>query len=114
MGSLCAADRAGEGDDGRPVQRSGRTSGGTGREGRGLALRWAAKGHDVVIGSRDAARAKEKAQEIAAELPDGGARITGGSNEEAARLFRLNGREEAQHGARCQQAAELLAEQGGG
>lgn len=29
-------------------------------------------------------------------------------NDEAARLFRLNGREEAQHGARCQQAAELL------
>lgn len=58
--------------------------GGTGREGRGIALRWAAKGHDIVIGSRDAARAQEKAQEIAAELPDGGARITGGSNEEAA------------------------------
>jgi rubrerythrin len=31
-------------------------------------------------------------------------------NAEAARLFRLNGREEAQHAARCQQAAALLAE----
>lgn len=58
--------------------------GGTGREGRGLALRWAAKGHEIVLGSRDAARAKDKARELAAELPDGGERITGASNEEAA------------------------------
>lgn len=58
--------------------------GGTGREGRGLALRWAAKGHEIVLGSRDAARAKDKARELAAELPDGGDRITGASNEEAA------------------------------
>jgi len=58
--------------------------GGTGREGRGLALRWAAKGHEIVLGSREAARAKDKARELAAELPDGGERITGASNEEAA------------------------------
>ena len=58
--------------------------GGTGREGRGLALRWAAKGHEIVLGSRDAARAKDKARELAAELQDGGDRITGASNEEAA------------------------------
>ncbi len=38
--------------------------GGTGREGRGLALRWARAGHEVVIGSRDAARAAEKALEL--------------------------------------------------
>ncbi|MDQ2708404.1 MAG: NAD(P)-binding domain-containing protein, partial [Actinomycetota bacterium] len=31
--------------------------GGTGPQGRGLALRWAAAGLRVVIGSRDAARA---------------------------------------------------------
>jgi NADPH-dependent F420 reductase len=52
--------------------------GGTGREGRGLSLRWAGAGHEVVIGSRDAARAAEKAREL------GHPKITGGSNEEAA------------------------------
>ena len=59
--------------------------GGTGREGRGLALRWAGAGHEILIGSRDAARAQEKARELAAlSGAPGGARITGGSNEEAA------------------------------
>ena len=38
--------------------------GGTGREGSGLALRWAAAGFDVTIGSREL----EKAQRAAAEL----------------------------------------------
>jgi NADPH-dependent F420 reductase len=38
--------------------------GGTGKEGSGLALRWAAAGYDVTIGSRDA----EKAQRAAADL----------------------------------------------
>jgi predicted dinucleotide-binding enzyme len=32
--------------------------GGTGKEGAGLALRWARAGHAIIIGSRDAARAK--------------------------------------------------------
>ncbi len=64
--------------------------GGTGREGRGLALRWARAGHQLMVGSRDAARAVDKAAELAAELGQGpgGARssgsIAGGSNEEAA------------------------------
>jgi NADPH-dependent F420 reductase len=58
--------------------------GGTGREGRGLALRWAAKGHEILVGSRDAARAQEKARELSAELTGGTGSITGGSNEEAA------------------------------
>ena len=58
--------------------------GGTGREGRGLALRWAAKGHAIVVGSRDAARAQEKARELSAELTGGVGPISGGSNEEAA------------------------------
>ena len=35
--------------------------GGTGPEGKGLALRWARAGVPVVIGSRDAARAAEVA-----------------------------------------------------
>lgn len=38
--------------------------GGTGDEGSGLALRWARAGHDVIIGSRDAARAVASAEEI--------------------------------------------------
>lgn len=38
--------------------------GGAGKEGSGLALRWAHKGHDVIIGSRDADRAQEAAAEI--------------------------------------------------
>ena len=40
--------------------------GGTGPEGRGLALRWAAAGHRVIIGSRDASRAQAAAAELAA------------------------------------------------
>jgi NADPH-dependent F420 reductase len=42
--------------------------GGTGPQGRGLAYRFALAGHDVVIGSRDAGRAKEGAEEIAAKV----------------------------------------------
>jgi NADPH-dependent F420 reductase len=38
--------------------------GGTGAEGSGLAVRWANKGHRVIIGSRDLAKATETAQKI--------------------------------------------------
>jgi NADPH-dependent F420 reductase len=38
--------------------------GGTGKEGAGLALRWLTAGYPVIIGSRDAARAAEKAAEL--------------------------------------------------
>ena len=38
--------------------------GGTGAEGSGLAVRWAHKGHRVIIGSRDAAKAQETAVKI--------------------------------------------------
>ena len=38
--------------------------GGTGKEGPGLALRWASVGYPVIIGSRE----REKAQRVAAEL----------------------------------------------
>ena len=40
--------------------------GGTGPEGRGLGLRLALAGHDVMIGSRDAARARKAAARVAA------------------------------------------------
>lgn len=56
--------------------------GGSGPEGRGLALRFALAGYPIIIGSRDAGRASDAAQgllEIKAGLP-----ITGAANEEAA------------------------------
>jgi len=45
--------------------------GGTGAEGGGLALRWAAAGHRVIIGSRDGAKAAQAAAELSALLPSG-------------------------------------------
>ncbi|MSQ54537.1 MAG: NADPH-dependent F420 reductase [Betaproteobacteria bacterium] len=45
--------------------------GGTGAEGSGLALRWAAAGHRVIIGSRDASKARQVASELSALLPVG-------------------------------------------
>ena len=38
--------------------------GGTGEQGRGLALRWARSGLSVIVGSRDPARARAAASEI--------------------------------------------------
>ena len=56
--------------------------GGTGKEGGGLALRWAHKGHKVVIGSRTAERAREAAAQMNELL--GGNSVTGEANAEAA------------------------------
>ncbi|SDI98601.1 NADPH-dependent F420 reductase [Billgrantia gudaonensis] len=50
--------------------------GGTGPQGRGLALRFARAGTPVVLGSRDAARAQGIADELNVQL-DGGAGISG-------------------------------------
>jgi NADPH-dependent F420 reductase len=58
--------------------------GGTGPAGRGLALRLAAAGDDVVIGSRDAARADSIAKELMGMWADHGLSISGTSNEEVA------------------------------
>jgi hypothetical protein len=57
--------------------------GGTGKEGAGLAARWALAGHGIVIGSRDAERARAKAAEL--RQLTGRDAITGESNSEAAR-----------------------------
>lgn len=54
--------------------------GGTGPQGKGLALRFARAGVPVAIGSRDAARASEVAGELAAMLPAGSASISGYDN----------------------------------
>ena len=56
--------------------------GGTGPEGRGLALRYALSGEAVVIGSRDGERAANSAQELSESAP--GASITGAGNLAAA------------------------------
>jgi hypothetical protein len=56
--------------------------GGTGKEGSGLGVRWAAAGHEVVIGSRDPERARGKAAELAARAP----RVSGMSNVDAVRV----------------------------
>jgi NADPH-dependent F420 reductase len=56
--------------------------GGTGALGYGLAVRWATAGVEVVIGSRDVARAEQAAAKIAEQVP--GASIEGLGNEEAA------------------------------
>ena len=61
--------------------------GGTGKEGAGLAVRWAKLGHSIIIGSRDAERAKGKAVELrnaAHAIP-----IVGHTNAEAAALGEL-------------------------
>ena len=56
--------------------------GGTGKEGAGLALRWARHGHRVIIGSRLAERAATRAAEMLTEVP--GCDISGLGNAEAA------------------------------
>ena len=53
--------------------------GGTGAEGFGLALRWARASESVIIGSRDAGRAREAAAKIQATL-GGNANISGEEN----------------------------------
>jgi len=61
--------------------------GGTGKEGAGLAVRWAKLGHSIIIGSRDPERARTKAAElrdVAHAIP-----IVGHSNKEAAELGEL-------------------------
>lgn len=56
--------------------------GGTGPEGRGLALRFAMAGESVMIGSRDAGRASDAAASVTAIRP--GLPVTGGLNEQVA------------------------------
>jgi predicted dinucleotide-binding enzyme len=49
--------------------------GGTGKEGGGLALRWAHRGHKVILGSRSAERARDAAAAMNTTL--GGSSVTG-------------------------------------
>ncbi|WP_052667926.1 NADPH-dependent F420 reductase [Nitriliruptor alkaliphilus] len=54
--------------------------GGTGKLGAGLALRWAAAGLPVTIGSRDPERAAKAASDLRAALPPGSASLEGAGN----------------------------------
>jgi len=56
--------------------------GGTGREGFGLAARWARAGHDVVLGSRSTEKAAAAAARAAALAP--GVTLRGAANRDAA------------------------------
>jgi NADPH-dependent F420 reductase len=56
--------------------------GGTGPQGSGLALRWARAGHGVTIGSRNAAKSAQAADDLNRRLDSGN--IAGASNEAAA------------------------------
>ncbi|MEI8051544.1 MAG: NADPH-dependent F420 reductase [Actinomycetes bacterium] len=58
--------------------------GGTGPAGRGLAVRSAAAGHEVIIGSRDAGRAQEVAEGLSGQAEGSQGSITGGTNDDAA------------------------------
>ena len=65
--------------------------GGTGAEGFGLTLRLAAAGHEVTIGSRDAARGAEAAERANASLADhtavdAHASVAGAANDDAAAI----------------------------
>ncbi len=57
--------------------------GGTGKEGSGLAMRWALSGYRVIIGSRDAERAATRAAEMNEQL--GGDYMVGMQNADAAK-----------------------------
>ncbi len=56
--------------------------GGTGPEGKGLALHWASAGEEILIGSRQAERARATGAELNARL--GQDLLRGGTNEEVA------------------------------
>jgi NADPH-dependent F420 reductase len=58
--------------------------GGTGPQGKGLALRLARAGHTVTLGSRSADRAQETAEAVNERL-DGASVVTGASNPDACR-----------------------------
>jgi NADPH-dependent F420 reductase len=84
--------RSGDARDGATVDVGGLTVGiigGTGPQGRGLAVRWAAAGQSILLGSRDADRAAEVAADVAARAAsvavDAEISVRGLSNVQAAR-----------------------------
>jgi 8-hydroxy-5-deazaflavin:NADPH oxidoreductase len=71
-------------DNALPVSTRIAVVGGTGPQGRGLAYRFAAAGHHVVLGSRDPGRAQQAAAELNAALPAHMAGNASGDANEAA------------------------------
>src|ERR1700726_911310 len=65
----------------RTTMTTGGILGGTGPAGRGVAIRLASAGYDVVIGSRDEARAQETSSTLHARGEGG---VRGASNDDAA------------------------------
>ena len=67
--------------------------GGTGEQGKGLALRWASAGFALILGSREAAKAEAAAGEMSAQLSasghssatNGAALVSGAANTDAVR-----------------------------
>ena len=59
--------------------------GGTGKEGKGLAYRWAKAGYKVLIGSRSSEKAVTAASEIM-EMLEGSSSLVGTTNREAAQI----------------------------
>ena len=71
-----------------PINRNATaTWSGTGKEGSGLGFRWAAAGHEVIIGSRAAEKGEAAAEEMQRELPQ--AAISGADNAAAAAAAEL-------------------------
>lgn len=66
-----------------PILLSIAILGGTGKEGKGLAYRWAKAGYHVHIGSRDPEKAKSAAKEVL-DMLGGHAMVEGMSNPDAA------------------------------
>ena len=62
--------------------------GGTGKEGKGLAYRWAKAGYEIIIGSRNPSKALEVTDEIRKMIPSD-IIIQGMSNEQAARYCQI-------------------------
>ena len=69
-------------DQNQPILMTIAVIGGTGKEGSGLAARWAQSGYRVIIGSRSAAKAQARADELNTEL--GGSYLQGMDNLAAA------------------------------
>src|SRR5215471_17161220 len=72
--------------------------GGTGDQGKGLALRWARAGFEIIIGSRDRERARTASAEMRAALEEAGAGGAGGGD---AGNFNLDGATNADAAAKA-------------
>jgi 8-hydroxy-5-deazaflavin:NADPH oxidoreductase len=70
-------------DDKETLMATVAVLGGTGKEGKGLAYRWAKAGYPVLIGSRTPEKAVTASGEVM-ELLDGSGSVVGMSNQEAA------------------------------